>query len=237
MNKKELPYQRTARIIGVIYLVVIVCGMFSEAFVRSALVAYSDASLTVKNIVKSELLFRTGIVSDIIVLFGDIAISILLYILLKPFDKIITLLATSFRLIVVAVSAVNVFNMISVLLLTSGSGYLDPFNEKQLESAILFLFKSHSYGYDIALAFFSIHCLLLGILFIKSKFIPKVLSITLFITAICYFSFSFSRFLLPQFASNLYPLILLPPLISESALTLWLLFKGVNTSKLKVIQQ
>lgn len=236
MKKKELSYQKIARIIGAIYLIVIACGIFSEAFVRTELVVYSDPSLTTKNIVKSESLFRLGIVSDIIVLFGDITISILLYVIFKSFNAIIALLATAFRLIVVAVSAVNVFNMISVLLLVNGADYLNSFNTEQLESVVLFLFKSHSYGYDIVLAFFSIHCALLGLLFAKSQLVPKELSVAFIITAICYFTFSFGRFLFPQFAKSLYPLVLLPPLISELALALWLLFKGINTSKLKIIK-
>lgn len=236
MKNQEYSYQKIARIAGITYLIIIVCGIFSEAYVRSSLVVYSDASATVNNITQSESLFRLGIVSDIIVLFGDITISILLYILLKKINKTLALLATAFRLIVVAISGANVFNMISALLLISGTEYLNTFNAEQVGSSILFLFKSHSYGYDVVLAFFSIHCLLLGLLFLKSELIPKILSAALIVTAICYFIFSFGRFLFPQLTSNLYPLILLPPLISELTLALWLLFKGINYNKIQKYQ-
>ncbi|MEB3347090.1 DUF4386 domain-containing protein [Aquimarina gracilis] len=231
----KLKHQNIARITGVIYLGIIACGIFSEAVVRSGLINHSNGAQTYNNILEHQSLFRLGIVSDILVLFGDIIVSILLYYLLKPISKILALIAASFRLIVVAISGANIFNMLSVLLLVSGTRYLNSFSKEQLESAMLFLFKNHSYGYDVALAFFGIHCLLLGMLIMKSKLIPKMFGIAFIITAICYFLFSFGRFIFPHFANSLYPSILLPPLVTELSLALWLLIKGINTPNIKSI--
>ncbi len=231
VQTKTFPYQQIARIAGVTYLVLIFLGIFSEAVVRSGLVSYSDASLTADNLLQSEFLFRLGIVSDILVLFGDIVLAVLLYFLLKTFNKTLAVMAMAFRLAVVAISSVNVLNMLSVLLQIGGSEYLNSFSVEQMESSVLFLFKLHSYGYDVALALFSVHCLLIGALFAKSRLIPMVFGIALLVTASCYFIFGFSRFLFPDIAQNLYPLILLPPLITELALAIWLLIKGVDQSK------
>ncbi|MEM8937960.1 MAG: DUF4386 domain-containing protein [Bacteroidota bacterium] len=235
MQTETVSLQRISRIIGVSYVILIFLGIFSEAFVRSSLVSYSDASLTVDNILKSELLFRFGVVSDILVLFGDIIIAVLLYFLLKTCNAILALLAVAFRLIVVAISSVNVLNLLSVLILIGGGDYLDTFSVNQIESTLLFLFKWHSYSYDVALAVFSMHCFIIGALFIKYRVIPKLIGIAMLIAACCYFIFTFGRLLWPELTQNLYPLILLPPLLAELALALWLLIKGVYQPKSKLL--
>ncbi|WP_422858609.1 DUF4386 domain-containing protein [Flagellimonas sp. S174] len=235
MQIKTIKYQQIARIAGATYLVLILLGIFSEAVVRSSLVSYSDASNTVDNLLQSEFLFRLGIVGDILVLFGDIVLAVLLFFLLKTFNKTLAVLAMTFRLAVVAVSSVNVLNMLSVLLLVSGSEYLKSFSVEQIESLVLFFFKLHSYGYDVVLTLFSAHCLIIGALFAKSRIIPSVFGIAFLITACCYFIFGFSSFLLPEVSQSLFPIILLPPLITELALALWLLVKGVSQSKYNVL--
>ncbi len=59
-NKKK------GRIAGLLYLVVVLSCIFGLMYIPSKLVVWSDASATVGNIVTSTLLFRVGIVSDII---------------------------------------------------------------------------------------------------------------------------------------------------------------------------
>lgn len=58
-------YARTA---GGLYLIIIVCGIFGEAFVRSSLVVPGDASATAGNILASPSLFRLGFVADSVML-------------------------------------------------------------------------------------------------------------------------------------------------------------------------
>ncbi len=234
MDVVPITYKPIARITGGTYLLLVFLGIFSEVFVRSSLVSYSDASLTMDNILKSELLFRFGIVGDILILFGDIIIAVLLYYLLKTTHTLFATMAMMFRFVVVAVMGINVANMLAVLILISGGDYLETVGIDQVESAILFLFRWHSYTYDLALAIFSVHCFIIGLLFIKSRMIPVAIGIILWIAAICYVVFTFGRFLWPELTQSLYPLILLPPLLAELALALWLLIKGVHHPKSKL---
>ncbi len=58
--------KKTARLAGFLYLVVVLTGIFSIAYVPSQLFVYDDPSLTLKNIATSELLFRSGIASGFV---------------------------------------------------------------------------------------------------------------------------------------------------------------------------
>lgn len=79
-----LVYARTA---GVLYLIIIVFGIFSEVFIRFSLIVEGDASATAMNILASEGLFRFGFVADSIMLLSDVAIAILFYVLLNQSVK------------------------------------------------------------------------------------------------------------------------------------------------------
>ena len=59
------------RITGLLYLVIIVCGMFSEMFVRASLIVPGDAASTVANITSNLMLFRIGFISDLLMVMAD----------------------------------------------------------------------------------------------------------------------------------------------------------------------
>ena len=66
--------ERTARLAGFLYLIVIICAGFSEGYVRSSLVVPEDAATTASNITSSEWLYRLGFASDLIAFMADAAI-------------------------------------------------------------------------------------------------------------------------------------------------------------------
>jgi hypothetical protein len=57
---------QTARLAGLLYLFVVLAGIFSLAYVPSKLIDWADAATTYRNIQASETLFRLGIVAGII---------------------------------------------------------------------------------------------------------------------------------------------------------------------------
>lgn len=72
-----------ARVAGVSYLFIIIFAMFSEAFVRSAVIVDNDPQKTAKNIRDNIFLFKTGFVADICAFICDILVNGALYLLLK----------------------------------------------------------------------------------------------------------------------------------------------------------
>ena len=227
----ETSPQLYARVGGLLYLIIIVAGIFAEVFVRSRLVVSGDAAATANNILASESLFRFGFFSELIMLACDVAVALIFYVLLKPVNKNLALLAAFFRLVMTAISGINSLNHYSALLILGGADYLTVFETDQLHALALLSLKSHTFGYHISLVFFGFHCLVLGYLIFRSGYLPKVLGILLIIASLGYLTNSFTAILSPEYAKMLFPGILIPAFIAEVSLCLWLIVMGVNVPK------
>src|SRR4029453_472864 len=86
MTKRSIRIspQRYARICGVLYLYIIVAGIFAELFVRGGLVVSADAAATASNIMAHETLFRLGFSGELLHLAFDVAVAGILYAFLRP---------------------------------------------------------------------------------------------------------------------------------------------------------
>jgi hypothetical protein len=92
----ETSPQVYARIGGVLYLIIIVIGFCSEFLVRDKLVS-GDATATANNIAASEPLWRISMAGELILLVGAVALAMILYVLLRPVNKNLALLAVFFN--------------------------------------------------------------------------------------------------------------------------------------------
>jgi Domain of unknown function (DUF4386) len=95
----ETSPQVYARIGGVLYLMIIVIGFCSEFFVRDKLVVSGDVTATANNIRASESLWRISVVGDLILLVCAVPLTLILYVLLRPVNKHLALLALFFNLV------------------------------------------------------------------------------------------------------------------------------------------
>jgi len=231
MSSIEQSPQRYARIGGVLYLAIIVLGLFGEAFVRGTLVVSGDATATANAILASESLWRAGIAGDLMMQVLDLPVIIVLYFLLRPVSETLALLATFFNLIQTAVLVANKMTLMAPILLlgdTHGLGALSP---DQLHALSYLAISAHGYGFGVGLIFFGFACLFRGYLVFKSGYFPRVLGLLLALAGLSYLVNSFALLLAPSLASALFPAILLPAFVGELAFALWLTFKGVNAEK------
>ena len=221
-----------ARIAGAFYLLTIIMGVFAEVFVRGAVVVRDDAPATATNILAHELLYRSGLAADLIMLACYIAVTLLFYVLFKPVSRNISLLAAFFSLVGIAVLAVNTLNHVAPLVFLGGAHYFSAFETNQLQALALMSLRMHTRGYSISGVFFGIYMLLLGYLVFRSGFLPRVLGVLMAIGGLANLIDSFATFLLPSIAARLPDFGMLGG-IAELALTLWLLVMGVNAAKWK----
>lgn len=228
-QSKEASALALARTAGILYLVIIVCGLFSEVYVRSGLIVSGDAAATASNISGSEFLFRVGFVSDLVAFVSDVAVAVLLYVLLRPVSKTISLVTAGFRLTGTAIYGVNLLNHFAVLILLSGADFLAAFDPGQVQALSLFFLELHGHGYDLGLVFFSFHCLGLGYLLLKSDYFPKVLGVLMVFAFLGYIIGSGTLFLFPHLAEAVAP-VYVAPLIGEVGFCFWLIIKGVRAT-------
>lgn len=221
---------RYAGFAGLLYFLIIACGIFSEAYIRGSLIVPGDAAATAGNILSSPGLFRTGFAADSLMLLCDVAIAVLFYILLKPVSKTLALLAAAFRLTQAAILSFNLLNYYAALLLLSGSEYVAAMETSQLHAQAMLLLQLHSHGYDLGLIFFGLSNLILGYLIIRSDYFPSLLGYGLMAAAVVYLAGSYVRFLAPEFHEQV-TLFYIIPLLAETGFCLWLLVKGVRVSQ------
>ncbi|MEZ4388928.1 MAG: DUF4386 domain-containing protein [Candidatus Krumholzibacteriia bacterium] len=216
---------RLARLAGALYLVIIACGIFGEVAVRGSLIVRGDAGATVANILAAEGLFRLGFTGDLVVFLCDVAVTILLYVLLRPVDRTLALMSAGFQLVGTAIYGVNLLNYFAALLIADGGlAALPPPQQHAL--ALLFL-DIHKHGYDLGLVFFGVHCLLLGVLLYRAAYFPRLLGILLVLAGLGYLVGSGTLFLFPAAVGAVAP-VYAAPLVGELALCFWLLIKGLR---------
>tara|TARA_R110001583_G_scaffold69215_4_gene196386 strand:- start:1099 stop:1809 length:711 start_codon:yes stop_codon:yes gene_type:complete len=219
--------KNTARIAGVLYLLVIVFGIFGEKYVRNTLVNLADGQQTIVNITQNEFLFRLGFVSDLLMQLAYFLLPLVLYCILKKTNKWLAQTMVLGVTVAVAIMCVNMLNHYAPLVLLDHS-ILDP---KQLENAVLFHLDMHSKGYHIAQIFFGLWLLPLGYLVLKSGLFPKIIGIFLMIGCFGYLTDFVLYFLFPSKSQNLSEWITLPADLGEFSLCLYLLIVGVKVKK------
>jgi len=221
-----------ARIAGALYLIIIVTAMFAEMVVRERLVVYGDAAATATNILAHEALYRYGGVAMLIATVCDTAVALIFYQLFKPVGRGLALLATFFRLMPVAILAVNLLNHFAPLVLLKGAPVLPSFQEGHLPALALASLHLYAYGFKIAMVFFGFNCLLLGYLILKATFLPRILGVLMAVAGVCYLTWSLASLLSPGLGDRLFAAYILAPcFVAELSLALWLLTVGLNISR------
>lgn len=211
---------RLARAAGALYLVIIVCGLWSELAVRGPLTIEGDAVATAASILAQEGLFRAALAADAVMAMADVALAILLAALFWPVAPVVAALAAAFRLIQASVLASNLSHHAEALLRLEAGG------EGAAEGALHAL-SMHAHGYDLGLIFFGVNCLLTGWLIWRSGMLPRLLGAGIAAAGAVYLAGSAAVFLAPALASLVAPAYAVP-LLAESALCLWLLALGVR---------
>jgi hypothetical protein len=225
---KQASPQNYARFGGLLYLVIIVAGALGELFIRGKLVVPGNAAATASNILTSESLWRLGIAGDLVMHVCDVFVMWALYVLLRPVSRNLALLNLLLNLIQTAVLAANKLNLLVPLLLLGDAPYLKAFDTVQLQAWSYFAIQLHEYGFGVGLIFFGCVCLVEGHLIRTSGYLPRVLGMLMQVAGVCYLVNSFALLLAPDFEGRIFPFILMPCLIAELSLALWLLVKGVN---------
>jgi hypothetical protein len=220
-----------ARVGGVLYLVIIALGALGEAVVRGSIVVPGDATATAANLRSMEWLWRLGVAGEVVLLTCATALALILYILLRRVSRDIALAALCFNLVSIAIEGVAAVSLAAALFPLASGPYLSAFAPEQINAMAMLAVRSHSAGFGIALIFFGVECVLLGYLIYRSSYMPRSIGVLMQIAGACYVINSFALLLSPPLSSLLFPAILLPSLVAELSLALWLLVKGVNTEK------
>ena len=221
-----------ARAAGFFWLMTILAGMF--AFLAGGkFVVSGAAAATAANILAHESLYRWAFVANLIATVCYLAVTLLVYALLKPVNRNLSLLAAFFSLVGCAIGAVSCLFYLAPVAVLGGAQYLTVFTLEQLQAQALTFLTLSALANDMGLVFFGLHVLTVGYLIRRSTFLPRILGALLVVTGVCYLTNSFANFLSLPFKAYLLPFVAAGGLLGEGSLSLWLIVKGVNVQQWK----
>jgi len=231
MASLEVSPKTLARIGGALYVFIILVGIFGELFVRDALIVSGNAAATAANVAAHEGLWRLGIAGDLLMHVADLPLLLILYVLMRPVNRDLALLVVLFDAVQSAVLVATKMNLLTPLFAGSDAGYLKAFTPEQLQALSYLSMRMDSHGFGFGLIFFGCGCLVLGWLIRRSGYLPWIIGALIQLAGACYLVNSFALILAPSLAGALFPAIMLPPLVAETSLALWLLIKGVDVAR------
>src|SRR6202521_5482346 len=173
-----------ARMAGACQLLEAITATFGQVIVLNKLVVSGNATATAANILGHERLFWLGFASSLLGVAFHIAWALLIYVLLKPVNRSLSLLAAFFVLVCCAMQALTSLLYLAPLLILQGGSSLSAFTAEQLQSLALMFLKLNQYAYDIDLVFFGLWGVLTGYLIFRSTFLPRILGVLLAISGL-----------------------------------------------------
>ena len=219
---------------GALYLVVILAGMFAEAFIRPKILVAGDAAATTRNLLAHAQLYRVGLLTDLLTVVAAVAEGVLVYYLFRPISRFLALTSLLIALVSNAGEVVaGLIHLLPLVILHAGqaSSALSP---GQLEELVLLALRTHNEFLGITLAIFSFALFIDGYLIYLSTFVPKPIGVLVIIASVCYLINSVA-IMLDLALGPLDGLILIPSFLGELSFCLWLLVRGVDEPRWRAV--
>lgn len=235
LERSPQTYARTA---GILYLVIAIFGAFGIAYVPSVIVIADDGAATARNLLDHQGLFAAGVFADVVVLLAEVVLTVMLYELLKPVSRSLSMIAAFARLAMVLVMAVNILINLMPLVILTMPAFAENFEAAQLETLALGFFEAHALGIYIWGILFGLHLFALGNLVCNSGYFPKVLGAMMGLGAFGYTVQGVAQITGVDNAILSIAIIGLLVLVTlgELAFAFWLLIKGLDVEKWRAAQ-
>lgn len=220
-----------ARVAGVCWLLTIAGGVFAERMVRSELIVDGDVTATLHNISLNEGMYRFAIAAEFAGTATYLALTAILYLLLAPVSRPLSLMACVFSVAGCTIWFSNLVNNSAPLLLLGGSPA--PTGAELLSMQVT-AFAFVRMGNEALLAgmlCFGVHCLLLGGLLARSKFFAWPVGAVLALGGIGYLVIGFAHVAAPGLAVLIGKYASLPGPVGELLAGVWLTVFGVDSSR------
>ena len=221
--------QATARTAGLLYLVVALTGGFSMLYVPSLIVP-GNAAATAGNLLAHESLFRLGIVSGLACQVVFVFLALAMYQLFREVNRAHAAVMVALVVAAVPVAFVNMLNQLAALRVLTGADYLAVFDRAQLNALMMLFLDLHAQGLLIVEIFWGLWLLPLGLLVIKSRFMPPFLGVLLIIGCFGYLVDFLTRLLFPSYTAIVSPIAGISK-FGELTMILWLLIRGVKNEQ------
>jgi hypothetical protein len=228
INTVDQSQRKAARIVGVAFPLSFLTVVWVNFGIFGRLIAPGDPTETVRNIVAHETLFRIGIAGNLLYCVGVLILLTALYVILRPVDQYLALLAAVGRLVHAFTWLLVSVNLFTALRLLGDSGYSRALGSDQL-AALARLYLTGTDAYYVGLLFWALGATLGAYLWFKSNFVPRALAVFGVIASGWCAACTLVFYVFPSFANvvNLWWFDS-PMALFELALSFFLLFRGLG---------
>jgi hypothetical protein len=197
-------------------------------YIPSSLLGSDNPAVVANNIAAHELLFRFGLVSQLLGAAGWIFVTLALYQLLKGVDQgLAVLMVILGGLVGIPIFFFNMVNDAAALLFARGGEFLAVFDKPQRDAFVMLFLRLHHLGDLGNEIFWGLWLLPFGLLVYRSRFLPRILGVWLMAGCFGYLALSFTGLLFPSYEDKV-GTYTLPLLLSEAAIMLWLVIMGAK---------
>jgi hypothetical protein len=219
---------KKARIAGLLYILTSIPVGFSLTYGAAAFVVWDDAAATAHKIRASETLFRFCIAGELLSAIGFLFVVLALYRLFEGFDKRLASLMVTLWVISIPISFLNVLNEIAVLDLVKGVNFAAVLDPRQLNALVMLFLDLHKYGILLAQIFWGLWLLPLGLLVLRSGFLPRIIGVLLVAACVGYVASSVAFVLWPAHGDAVAKIAVVLGALGELPTMLWLMIKGAE---------
>jgi hypothetical protein len=191
--------RRAALIAGLGMLAMTVVVILADMVSLRQIMVPGDAAATAANVIASDLMFRAGIWGMLVVLICDVVVAWGLYMLLEPVDARLSLFTAWLRVVYAVILGIALSALVVVAILLSNADYLSALETGQLHVYVLTLFNAYYEVWGVGFIIFGVHLLILGVLTLKSDYIPRFLGVLLVVAGVGYVGEYTGRLLFPDF--------------------------------------
>ena len=229
----DTSLSKAAKVAGFMFLFAFIVPTLNWVFVLSKFIVIENVIATANNIMANEVLFRVGLTIELIMSVGLVVLALALYIILKPVNRNLALLALALKLVEAAVAVVILLISFIALQVLNGDAYVAAFTPEQLRFFVGYLLNEHTAIYSVPMVFLGLDMMIFSYLFFKSKYIPKVLAGFGIISFALILIQSLMYILAPKCAALPINQIIFwaPSGLFEIVIGIWLLFKGLKVQQ------
>jgi len=214
--------KNTPRLLGAAFLLQAVASLVSGLILLQPLIVSGNITESMTNIADNALQMRASIVVEMITAIGIVMLGALLFVTLKKQNMKIALVALGLYLIEAALLAASRIPAFSLLRISQESVIAG--HPAYLQTLGNLFYESQSFGYDLHMLPFALGATLFYYLFLKSGFLPRVLSLWGLIAA----PLALIGTLFALLGYDVPLIVFLPNLPFELTMGVWLMVKGIR---------
>src|SRR5256714_2840618 len=207
------------RLIGVVWVLYFLIGALGALLTRGIVVS-TDAVSTANNILAHASLYRAGYAVDLVANLICVALTALVFGLVRRVNPTLALLAAFFSLVGCTVQIMGELLRLAPNVVLANPQLASAFGAHQVQAAALLSVILYRSVFQISFVLFACFELVTGFLILKSTFLPRWLGWWWIAAGTIWMTF-----LWPPLATSIWPLLIAGG-AAELALPVWLLVKG-----------